>query len=342
MRRRIKSAQVKFISLVPRGANKLPVLYKSADATCEFQALTKLGDSGELLAVVYAPEVRDSQGDIASAEVIKAMAYGAAKDGVEIDLRHDGQPIGKDRAFIAEKFIVAKGDARFADWKDYDGKPVDLTGAWAIVVKIDDPKLRELYREGKWNGVSLFGPAQVEIEKTDIDAGAVADALAQKLKHREPDMTLEEIKKMLDERDARLVATFVEKIGAGKPTEPKQVEFDPLDIKQVEQRLAKMEREAAASKVDWNDPEAVRAYRDSLRAGAGVTETAEARVSRLEKEAAEAKAKLARLQKASTLPVGDKPERVVEDGLSKDERDALAEGKKMAEIANAARGFAKK
>lgn len=342
LRRRIKKANVKFISLVPKGANMLPVLYKEADQGVEFRALSKLDeDRGELLAVVYAPEIRDSQGDIASAEVIKQMAYDAAKNGVEIDIRHDGKPVGKDRAYIAEKFIVQKGDPRFADFKDYQGRPVDVTGGWAVVVKIEDPALRKLYREGAWNGVSLFGSAEVEIEKSQADVDSLVDDLARRIKERDM-LTAEALKKILDERDAALLAKIAETIkGSPAPTQaPEDVkkgdEFDPLDVTAVEQRLAKLERERLAKEVDWNDPDSVRAYRDALKSGANLAETAEQKAARLEKEAADLKAKVAKLAKASNAPVDAK---APETTLTKEEQEIQA-GLEMARMANARRGYA--
>ncbi|MCZ2418667.1 MAG: XkdF-like putative serine protease domain-containing protein [Burkholderiales bacterium] len=344
LRRRIKKANVKFISLVPKGANMLPVLYKEADQGAEFRALSKLDeDRGELLAVVYAPEIRDSQGDIASAEVIKQMAYDAAKDGVEIDIRHDGKPVGKDRAYIAEKFIVQKGDARFADFKDYQGRPVDVAGGWAVVVKIEDPALKKLYREGAWNGVSLFGPAEVEIEKSQADVDSLVDDLARRIKERDM-LTAEALKKILDERDAALLAKIAETVkGSPAPTQapkPEDVkkgdEFDPLDVTAVEQRLAKLERERLAKEVDWSDPDSVRAYRDALKGGANLAETAEQKASRLEKEAADLKAKVAKLSKASNAPVDPK---APETTLTKEEQEIQA-GLEMAKMANARRGYA--
>lgn len=343
LRRRIKKANVKFISLVPKGANMLPVLYKEADQGAEFRALSKLDeDRGELLAVVYAPEIRDSQGDIASAEVIKQMAYDAAKDGVEIDIRHDGKPVGKDRAYIAERFIVQKGDARFADFKDYQGRPVDVAGGWAVVVKIEDPALKKLYREGAWNGVSLFGPAEVEIEKSQADVDSLVDDLARRIKERDM-LTAEALKKMLEERDAALLAKIDErlKVNAPTPTKTEDVkkgseEFDPLDVTAVEQRLAKLERERLAKEVDWSDPDSVRAYRDALKGGANLAETAEQKASRLEKEAADLKAKVAKLSKASNAPVDAK---APETTLTKEEQEIQA-GLEMAKMANARRGYA--
>jgi hypothetical protein len=160
MARRIKKAKINFLSLCPRGANQLPTILKD-DGTFTLQTLVKASEDfdvkGELLNVVYAPELRDSQGDIASAEVIKEAMYDSSKSGMNIDIRHNNVAVPKDKAFIAESFIVQKGDARFADFKDYTGKAVDVTGAWATVVKIEDAELKRLYKTGEWNGVSMGG-----------------------------------------------------------------------------------------------------------------------------------------------------------------------------------------
>jgi len=169
-KRRIKKARIDFISLVPRGANQLPVLYKSDESRIAIQTLFKGDiDHGEVTAIVYAPEKRDSQGDIASADVIKEMAADFLRRGGEIDIRHNGKALSKEDVYIAESFIVQKGDARFADMKDYSGDPVgDMTGSWAVVLKIENEQLRDLYREGKWEGVSMAGPAEVDFtEKED-------------------------------------------------------------------------------------------------------------------------------------------------------------------------------
>lgn len=170
MARRILHAKPKHVSLVRRGANKIPSLYKSDDDGV-LDTIFKAGDDfeerGELLAVVYAPEYRDSHGDIASADVIKEMCHEFARDGAGIDIRHNERVVPKSAAYVAENFVIQKGDPRFADLKDADGQQVDPTGGWGMLIKIDDPALRQLYREGIWNGVSLHAPeALLRLEKS--------------------------------------------------------------------------------------------------------------------------------------------------------------------------------
>jgi hypothetical protein len=181
MARRIKKANIRFISLCPKGANQLPVLYKD-DGAFEFQPLVK-GDmeKGEIQAVVYAPELRDSQGDVADETVIRDMAHNFLKSGEGIDIRHNGKPVTKDQAHVAESFIIQKGDDRFKDMRTYSGMPVDVTGGWGVIIKVDDPTLRQEYRDGKWNGVSMGGSGVVQPEDADNLITKFVKSLASKL-----------------------------------------------------------------------------------------------------------------------------------------------------------------
>jgi hypothetical protein len=201
MKRRIHKAKIKFLSLVPRGANRLTTILKEdgkggGTADFDLDMLVQKFDKtkGELLAVVYAPEQRDAHGDIASAAVIKDMLYESAKDGLKIDIRHNEKALTKEQAYPVEQFIIQSNDPRFADTKDHTGNKVDVTGGWGIVLKILDPELIALYESGKWNGVSMAGSALVETEKSTTDGDL--------------DMTPEELKKLLEANNAALLATM--------------------------------------------------------------------------------------------------------------------------------------
>jgi hypothetical protein len=183
--KKIKRAKITCVALCRRGKNGLKTLFKSDKAggdegTIEMQTLVK-GDrieEGELLAVVYAPNKPDSDGDFAEASVIKKMQRDYMRDFQEIDIEHEGEKLTKSQAYLAESFIVAKGDERFKNWKQYDGKPAgDLTGAWGAVFQIDDPALRKAFREEGWDGVSLFGTAAVE----QVDTKAASQRVAERL-----------------------------------------------------------------------------------------------------------------------------------------------------------------
>jgi len=221
--RRLRKVFPQFISLVPRGANKLPVIYKSDEETAEFNmAIAKsMNDEGELLAVVYSPDQRDAHGDIADAEVVKEMAHSYHKDGGQIDLRHNGKAIAPEDAFVAESFIVQKGDSRFDNITDYEGNPVgDLTGSWAVLIKVENEELRNLYRSGDWAGVSLSGPALVEYTEKAAREPKSKRLLTELAEHLglsrssafqsitltgEIDMTSEELQKALEESNKTLI-----------------------------------------------------------------------------------------------------------------------------------------
>jgi len=371
MARRIKKARVKFISLVPRGANQMPVIYKAEDNTANFALLTKASDKfdedGELLSVVYAPEIMDSQGDIASAAVIKEMMHTAMRDGIHIDVRHDMKPLTKEQAFVAESFEVQKGDPRFVGFKDYSGKAVDVTGAWGTVLKIEDPDLRKQYREGKWNGVSLAGSAEVEqINKADDSPlSTFLTKLATKLgldiqpQTKDIDMTADELKKALEESNKSLV-TELAKVIKGEDKTPEQIAKEKEEAKKKAKetvlkfegeptpenirKFAKQQRiQAALSKVDWTKPESIAEMEktikeieaddaenlDDLAKAAGVTAEDTAEVRKL-------KIDLHKAQKKSKQP----EEKGNDDGmnLSKEDRESVESGRAMAKAMNQQRG----
>ena len=162
VKRRILKAKISHLSLCPRGMNQIQTMYKADDGVdhnISLATIVKEGmtEQGEILAVVYAPEMIDGEGDIASAAVIKEMAYDFSANGQGIDIRHNEQTLEVKDAYIAESFIIQKGDPRFANTKDYDGNEVDVTGGWGTVLKVNDEGLRKDYREGKWGGISMGG-----------------------------------------------------------------------------------------------------------------------------------------------------------------------------------------
>lgn len=261
-KKRIKKARIDFISLCPRGKNYLPVLYKEDDSvaiqaeTILVKASEEQIEKGEVLALVYVPEKVDADGELASAEVIKEMAYSHAKNGSKLDIRHDNTPIAKEAAFTAETFIVQKGDPRFAGVQDAQGNTVDATGGWGVVIKLEDPTLKKLYKEGAWQGVSMGGA------------------------HLAPPEVIKENKVMDEKLMSAFAETIVKGIVAGltpilkakepeKPAEPKADEGlvfkgDPTDLKAVRAFRKAKEREMLQKAVNWNDPEAVKAYEDAL------------------------------------------------------------------------------
>ena len=279
---RVLKARVKFLSLVKRGANKMPVLYKDETTSLtEYRTLMKAAEEGELLTVTFAPEYRDADMTIASAEVIKEMAYSHAESGFKLDLFHDGDALTSEQAFIAESFIIQKGDPRFTDWQDRDGKPVDVTGGWGNVIKINSPELRAAVKDGAVSGVSIYGPAIVALNKST----ELADHMSLRLQG-EPRVDPKEIvallTKALDEQTAKLALLV-------KPVETKS---DPK-ITELEATLKKSADESASA----------------LKTATDAKAAAEASIATLTKSLADEKAahavveaKLAEIQKTSNAP----------------------------------------
>jgi len=263
---RIKSAKITKLALCPRGMNGLRTLYKADDGTVTVEMLCKasanFAEDGEILAVAWVPDLADNSptADWAEAAVVKEMLYGFMREGATLNLSHAGKDLTREQAFVAEAFLIQKDDPRFAGWQTYTGQPVDVTGGWGTVIKVDDPAIRKDHREGGWSGVSIEGKAVVDdvpppIKKDDKMAFTPEDlvqlnkAIADGIK----------ADRVVRETEA---AAALAKAAAEKPA---AIEFegDRNKPEDVEKHLAKVK----AAKVDWNDPVAVAKHLAELNKG---------------------------------------------------------------------------
>jgi len=332
----------------------MPVIYKSddmIDMDMLIKAAPAFDDKGELLAVVYAPELRDSQGDIASASVIKDMAYEAAQKGLpQIDIRHDGKALDRSKAYVAESFIVQKGDSRFEGFKDYDGKAVDVAGGWATVIKIEDPELRKAFKNGEWNGVSMAGHAAVETEKSDEMVERILKSLVTRITtSKDGDIPMDEkaLKTLLAESNAELVKEIAKAVGeALKPAEP-----DKKDDKVQKTEAPKFSGEATVenlrkhriavakhkiiSETDFNDAESVKKSEEALAAlekdGAEGKKEDNPEIAKLEKQ-------LADLRKSSNQSSADSKDANLSE-IEKEDKACAEAAAAMVKHANASRGY---
>ena len=286
MARRIKKANIKFVSLCPRGMNGLRTIYKAApddlgQGSAEFVAITKalpgFDERGELVACVWAPNRLDREGDWADETTVKEMAYSFMFNGAKIDLRHDEKQLAKEDVYVVESFMIQKGDERFAEMEDHTGSPVDVTGGWGMVLKVNSPALRKAYRNGEWCGVSMMGPA---ITENGVQPPVV--------KESEDDMKPEEVKELAKAAVAEIgpaIASSVvkeltsagiitaKKTEESKPAAPALPSFtgDVNDPEAIEKHLEAVE----AAKVDWGDPVAVKKHLDKIKAKKAAAEEAE-------------------------------------------------------------------
>ena len=372
MPRRIKKASVRFLSLCPKGANRLPVLYKEdkgeqGETTFDAQMLTKAADNfdekGELLAVVYAPDLVDADGEYAPQDVIREAMHGMAKEGHQIDVRHNEQPVAKSDAFVAESFEIQKGDPRFADMKDYDGNAVDVAGGWGVLIKIESEDLRQKYRDGEWAGISMGGTYMPEITKAHDEETAVRRTMKALAKlfginpsdtpNGEIEMTGDELTKVLKDNNETLAKSITESLAnvLGKETPPADdktppaddkpadeaplFKGDPLKLEDVQAHRKAVEAHNLRKSVDWNDPEAVAKYEATLaKAKSDDTDDeggkeAPTEAERLIKEHEE---EIARLRKASNQATDDG------SSLSKEDRESLEAAENMKKYLRERRG----
>lgn len=355
-KRRFTKANVNFLSLCKRGKNRLPVIYKAEDTNGGILDLDMLlkadkdfNDNGELTAIVYAPEFRDRDGDIASADVIKKAMYDASRKGVGIDIRHNEVALPKDKVFIAENFIVQKNDPRFDGMKDYDGNAVDVTGAWAVVLKVEDAELRKSYREDGWNGISMAGTAAVVVEKSDT-ADQVVKLLAEligkpKLENADMPMTKEEKDEL-----AATIAVAVAKavVEANKPpvvvTKTEDADEAPIfkgdkgDIKAIKAHRMAVKKYELRKSADLTADEGIEAYEKALEEFNANLAPVKVEKSDREKEL---EAELAQIRKGSNQPAEVNREGTAKVTITKEET-LVNIGKSMAEIANKRRGYVTK
>lgn len=340
--KKIKWANIDFISLCPRGKNRLKVLYKEDghfEAGVSIKKAPTFDKNGEIIAAIYIPDHMDMDGEFASeASAIKSMAYSHARNGSKLDLRHDEKPLTKDQAYMAESFIIQKGDPRFADLTDETGQKVDATGGWGGVIKLEDPSLKANYEFDGWEGVSLFGLAMIESMKSDEEK--VVDRLLNQNKEK---VRMDESKFLeLLQKAMEPITGALEKLTEVKKEEPTPEKKDELqapvfkgdptkkeDVSSFQKELRKYN---LMKSVDWTNPDEV----NKILLAIDKEDEKEKKLSKEDstKEIDRLKAEITKLEKASKqAPSDDKPEN---DQLSEDER-LYKIGKEAGKYANGLR-----
>lgn len=137
---KLNKLDVTFISLVKDPANKLDIVYKGDGNTftdTKQIAITKSTAEGLVYGTVYAPNVKDADGDWADAATIREAAHQFLLKGrnPNVDANHDGKAVG---ANVVESFINAQE-------------------AWDVVIKMD-PKNETFQRiqKGDLKGLSMY------------------------------------------------------------------------------------------------------------------------------------------------------------------------------------------
>ena len=150
--RSISDAQIQFVSLVDKAANKKSFLIaKAEDGKASFSAYGKIvktdTDSHYVTGIVYEPMTEDSQGDYMTEEEIRKAAHWFAKNGDGIDIQHNFEKF--EKAEVVENWI-AKADFEI-------GKEKVKKGTWLMTVEITDPDVWAAVEKGKITGFSMGG-----------------------------------------------------------------------------------------------------------------------------------------------------------------------------------------
>lgn len=161
--RKLKKIDVSFISLVDKGANRKRLIFKNnegaASAIDKTLPIRKLDEDQKMVfCIVYSPDETDTQGDYASADVIKEAAYNFMRCARtnNVDKQHDFIP---DEGFVAESWLVKENDTVF---------PEELPGSWAVGIKVENDETWQLIKSGEITGLSLAGLAVTEeVEKQE-------------------------------------------------------------------------------------------------------------------------------------------------------------------------------
>ncbi|MFR1842151.1 MAG: XkdF-like putative serine protease domain-containing protein [Oscillospiraceae bacterium] len=163
--RSISDAQIQFVSLVDKAANKKSFLItKSVDGKASFSAYGKIvktdTDSHYVTGIVYEPMTEDSQGDYMTEEEIRKAAHWFAKNGDGIDIQHNFEKF--EKAEVVENWI-AKADFEI-------GKEKVKKGTWLMTVEITDPDVWAAVEKGEITGFSMGGTGIYSEDDVDPDS----------------------------------------------------------------------------------------------------------------------------------------------------------------------------
>lgn len=161
----ISDAQIQFVSLVDKAANKKSFLIaKAEDGKASFSAYGKIvktdADSHYVTGIVYEPMTEDSQGDCMTEDEIRKAAHWFAKNGDGIDIQHNFEKF--EKAEVVENWI-AKADFEI-------GKEKIKKGTWLMTVEITDPEVWSAVEKGELTGFSMGGTGIYSENDVDLDS----------------------------------------------------------------------------------------------------------------------------------------------------------------------------
>jgi hypothetical protein len=168
---RLTQLTIKFISLVPAGANRREFIAKGDGCFAVDARVVKVDEAlRQVTGALYPPGEVDTQGDFATrADVDLAMsdfqAKGRGAAGQACDLDHDERPTGD---YIVECFKLAEGDTRY---------PGETPGTWIVTRQITDAATWAKVLDGTYKAFS-FGGTAIRIPNVEVSKGAAGAPVA--------------------------------------------------------------------------------------------------------------------------------------------------------------------
>lgn len=163
----IKNAQISFVSLVDKAANKKTFAIIKTETTPTFERsvpILKIDDAKRIVTgVVYEPDILDAHGEFMTADEIEKSAHKFLKDFRNIDKQHD---------FVASETEVVESWITKEDGKL--GEQDVKKGTWLLSVHVPDDDTWGEIQKGELTGFSMGGVGErVEhIEKSEVEQAA--------------------------------------------------------------------------------------------------------------------------------------------------------------------------
>lgn len=161
----ISEAEIQFVSLVDKAANRKSFLItKAEDGTGFFSANGRIVKTDEVshyvTGIVYEPMTEDTQGDFMTEDEIRKAAHWFAKNGEGIDIQHNFKKL--EKAEVVESWI-AKADF------EIDREKIKK-GTWLMTVEITDPDVWSAVEKGEITGFSMGGRGVYSESDIDLES----------------------------------------------------------------------------------------------------------------------------------------------------------------------------
>lgn len=158
----IIDAEIEFVSLVDKAANKRQFLFaKSEDGPSKIKIQNKLiksDDEHTVIGIIYEPGVEDAHGNFMKADEIKKAAEYFNTEGEGIDEQHNEIAI-QDGVELVKSWVTEEEETMFGE--------VIKEGTWLMELKVTDDEIWKSIEDGDITGFSMGGSGTYILEDVD-------------------------------------------------------------------------------------------------------------------------------------------------------------------------------